>query len=57
MSTCVECSAATDNLNCICDTCAPLYRKPEPPLVGDECPCPACRSDMAKIVPCLRAVQ
>lgn len=26
-----------------------------PPLVGDECPCPSCRSDMAEIVPCRRA--
>ena len=60
---CVECGTTTPNLSLICDTCAPLYpdavqpvSQPYnlPPLVGDECPCPSCRSDMAGLVPCRR---
>ena len=27
-------------------------RDPDRPLVGDECPCVSCRSDLAGIAPC-----
>lgn len=30
------------------------FAEAEAPLVDDECPCPACRSDVAGIVPCRR---
>ena len=31
------------------------FAEAEAPLVDDECPCPACRSDVAGIVPCMNS--
>ena len=53
---CVECESETMNVSLVCDACAPDYADlpRDWPLVGDECPCPSCQSDLADIVPCRR---
>lgn len=52
---CVECTAETANRALVCDACAPEYE--EAPFVDDVCPCPSCRSDLTKLVPCRREAE
>lgn len=54
---CAECGAEGANARQLCPACEPLYtdNDPEPfQLVGDECDCIVCRSDLAGLVPCVR---
>ena len=49
---CVECAEDTPNLSLICERCEPLYRPA--PMIDDECPCLACRSDLAGLAECMK---
>ncbi len=49
--TCAECGGHSDFTH-LCQVCR-VGEYGEHPLVGDECSCPACISDVAGLVPCM----
>jgi hypothetical protein len=50
--TCVDCDTPPTARDGFCDGCRVIYNGPHHPLVGDECPCRVCQSDMAGLWPC-----
>ncbi len=52
---CAECGRPAD-ITMLCPVCRmlPEYGGLARPIEDDECTCPACRSDVAGLVPCVK---
>ena len=55
-ATCADCDAPPTGKDGFCDKCRAEYSFQQfmEPFVDDVCQCPACKSDVVGIVPCLR---